>query len=448
MTQGTCPDNLSDGWHRFAIRWQETELALFIDGQQVISVPNPNLPIFVHEYSSVGCLYFLTAEATPQEKYYYQCNTQIGAVRYSLVARSDDMLAVLNPLEPDDLTSFFMGFDGDLSVSPDGVSLYTLIEDVLQDAGLNQNEYWIDPALRSVLVPAAYFDTQKHREALRKIAEAGLAVAYCRRQDGALMVEMLKNPLIDEQTETVFLHPAFPAEIETMQTYGIGADDYFTKRHPDAEIKNSISVTTQTLLPGERKEVYKSEEITLKAGEEYSTTVFYDHSPCFGAYAEVLETDGTAITVSVDVISATYYAWGADIKIKNNTGTTYTFIFRVTAYPLEIRSQQVVMRRDEESIAENGLKSYSFPDNPLVQTTEVAETIAGNLLAVCAPARRDVELSWRGNPALELGDMVCLPEYRSRDGDFDVKGFYIVVRQELELDGGLKASLTGRKINI
>ena len=54
-----------------------------------------------------------------------------------------------------------------------------------QDAGLHEGDYFIDATLKSVLVPAAYFDTQKHREALRKIAEAGLAVAYCRRQDGA-----------------------------------------------------------------------------------------------------------------------------------------------------------------------------------------------------------------------------------------------------------------------
>ena len=439
MTQGTCPDNLSDGWHRFAIRWQETELALFVDGEKVISISNPNLPIYVHEYSSVGCLYFLTAEATPQEKYYMQCNTLIGAARYSMLPRSDELLAAQNPLETDSQTSFFMGFDGDLSVAPEGVSLYTLIEDVLQDAGLQEGDNFIDPDLKNVLVPAAYFETQKHREALRKIAEAGLAVAYCRRQDGALMVEMLKNSLVDEQMETVFLHPAFPAEIETVQVYGIGADDYFPgKRHPDAEIKNSISVTTQPFLPGERKEVYKSEEITLKAGEEYSTTVFYNHSPCFGAVPEYVDIP------QVDIVFATHYAWGMNLKIKNNLSVTKTFTFSITAYPLEVRSQQVVTRKNEESIAQNGLKSYDFPDNPLVQSREVAQMIVDNLLQVYAPARRDVELTWRGNPALELGDVVCVPEYQ-RDG-IDARGHYVVVQQEFEWDGGLRAKLTGRRI--
>jgi hypothetical protein len=255
---------------------------------------------------------------------------------------------------------------------------------------LQEGDYFIDATLKNVLVPAAYFDTQKHREALRKIAEAGLAVAYCRREDGRLIIETLKNPLIDEQTETVFLHPAFPAEIETVQVYGIGADDYFPgKRHPDAEIKNSISVTTQPLLPGERKEVYKSEEITLKAGEEYSTTAFYEHSPCFGAVPEVDS------PYQVDIISATHYAWGMYLKIKNNHSETLTFTFSITAYPLEVRSQQVVTKKDEVSIAENGLKSYDFPDNPLVQSTSVAQVIADNLLAVCAPARRNADVDWR-----------------------------------------------------
>ena len=91
-----------------------------------------------------------------------------------------------------------------------------------------------------------------------------------------LIVETLKNPLIDEQTETVFLHPAFPAEIETVQVYGIGADDYFTKRHPDAEIKTSILRHNFSLYYRvERKEVYKSEKITLKStGKSIPTTAF------------------------------------------------------------------------------------------------------------------------------------------------------------------------------
>jgi hypothetical protein len=132
------------------------------------------------------------------------------------------------------------------------------------------------------------------------------------------------------------------------------------------------------------------------------------------------------------------------LKIKNNHSETLTFTFSITAYPLEVRSQQVVTKEDEVSIAENGLKSYDFPDNPLVQSTSVAQVIADNLLAVYSPARRDVELDWRGNPALELGDVVCVPEYQ-RDG-IDARGHYVVVQQEFEWDGGLRAKLTGRRI--
>lgn len=248
-----------------------------------------------------------------------------------------------------------------------------------------------------------------------------------------------ETPYIETQTETLYIQGAsFPAEIETVQAYGIGQDDYFDKRPVEAEVKNRISVTTQPLVPVGWEEVYRSEEITLKAGGETSITAYFDKSPCFGAVPEV-ESD-----YQVDIISATHYAWGMDVRIKNNHNSAVTFEFVAHAYPLEVMSKQVVTVQDGDSIAENGLQSYSFPDNPLVQSRNVAQMIADNLLAVYAPARRNAELDWRGNPALELGDVVCVPEYQ-RDG-IDARGHYVVVQQEFEWDGGLRAKLVGVKV--
>src|SRR5690606_8004436 len=59
-----------------------------------------------------------------------------------------------------------------------------------------------------------------------------------------------------------------------------------------------------------------------------------------------------------------------------------------------------VIAKDDESITENGLLPYEFPGNPLVQTVEMAEEIAGRLLRTFKDPRRNLELDWRGNPAL------------------------------------------------
>ena len=58
------------------------------------------------------------------------------------------------------------------------VSLKQLALDILTDYGLSSSGYLIDDSLDSMIVPIAWFDRMSHREALRLVAEAALAVVY------------------------------------------------------------------------------------------------------------------------------------------------------------------------------------------------------------------------------------------------------------------------------
>jgi len=88
------------------------------------------------------------------------------------------------------------------------------------------------------------------------------------------------------------------------------------------------------------------------------------------------------------------------------------------------------------SITENGALRYQYPDNPLVQTLQQAQAIAQALLASAKDPRRDIEVEWRGNPALELGDQVTVVGQ-------DVH----VIRQEINWAGALSARLVGRRVS-
>ena len=55
---------------------------------------------------------------------------------------------------------------------------------------------------------------------------------------------------------------------------------------------------------------------------------------------------------------------------------------------------------------------------------------------------RDIELEWRGNPALELGDPVMVVTDAARNR----RSSYLIVRQEFEWAGYLSARLTGRRL--
>jgi len=294
-------------------------------------------------------------------------------------------------------------------------SLYELAEIVLQDAGLTSDQYIIDTDLQSIIVPYAWFSPITHREALRRIAEAGLAVAFQNR-DGKIQIESFllaaDNPVLE-----------------------ITADDYFPPlRAPSKQdqVANEIIVDTQPLRPATAvEEVYRSNEpITIPASNTKTMTVYYNSSP-------VIEAQATLDTppAGVSIIDATYYGWGASVKIRNSTATEQQATFVIQGKPLTVQNKERAIARDEASILENGVLTFEFPANPLVQKLDQAQAIADALLASVKDPRRDIEVEWRGNPALLLGDQVTVKN----------KGYY-VIRQEIEWGGALTARLTGRKV--
>jgi len=291
-------------------------------------------------------------------------------------------------------------------------NLYDLAITVLIDAGMSAGEYFIDDDLKQYVIPYAYFDSQSHREALRKIAEASLGQAYCDRE-GILRIE-----------GATYLDSLVPVD-------NIARDDYFTKNNPTkwSEVANYIEVETQPLTLMSVQEVYKSNELeSIGAGRTKSITAFYNEIPCINAVA--------AITGTGTISSVNYYAWGAAIEVAS--ATAGTFELSINAQPLKVLNTEKIIKKDDNSIASNGQLKYTYPVNPLVQTRAQAENIASNLLLYYREPRKDIELDWRGNPAMILGDRITVTD---RNGAND----YYVISQQLEFDGALKSMIRGRK---
>jgi hypothetical protein len=293
-------------------------------------------------------------------------------------------------------------------------SLYELAEAVLQDAGLNSDEYTIDDALDDIVIRYSWFDPISHREALRRIAEAGLAAAFQNR-DGKIQIES-------------FLISGDEPVLE------ITEDDYFPPlRTPSRQdqVANEIIVDTQPLRPAlAAEEVYRSNEpITIPSSSTKAITAFYNQPPVIEAVASL-----DSPPAGVSIVDATYYGWGASIKIQNTNATDKQVTLVIQGKPLTVRNKERAIARDEASILENGVLRFEFPANPLVQTLTQAQAIASALLASVKEPRRDIEVEWRGNPALLLGDRVTV---KGKD--------YHVIRQELDWQGYLSARLVGRR---
>jgi len=294
-------------------------------------------------------------------------------------------------------------------------TLYDLAVAIFQDVKLRPDEYQIDSELKQFTIPYAYFESISHREALRLIAEASLGQVYCDRH-GVIRLESFSS------------RPGQGEEIT--------ADNYFKKDRPIkwGEIANFIEIETQPLKPDVLQEVYKSSEpVNIGAGQRKVITARYNETPCIDATATLESAPPGCI-----IEQAVYYAWGAEITVYSPT-TAGTFVLVINARPLKVLNKEKIIAKDDVSIINNGIIRYVYPENPLVQTPLMAQNIADRLLQSFKDPRRDVELEWRGNPALELGDAVIIREMQ------DWEQFF-TVRQELEYDGALKAQLSGRKM--
>lgn len=318
-------------------------------------------------------------------------------------------------------------------------SMYELAQMVLTDAGVSADLYWLDEELKQYVVPYAYFEPQTHREALRKIAEACLGQVYCDR-NGVIRFEGPSFTLnrIQALKQTVFLQSEFPAEAEIIEAYGISPKDYFKKDNPSrhSDIANSIIVEVQPLTVGDEEEIYRSSEaISIGANETKTVRIQYNSTPCMDV--------SISLSGAGQIVDSKIYAWGADVTVTSTTAGE--FILIATGKPLKPANKYTIIREDAQSILDNGRIEYKMPSNPLIQTRAIAETIAEKLLQYYKDPRRDLELEWRGNPALELGDIVVVDDYIRGGGKDENKGYYYIVKQELEYAGYLRAKLYGRR---
>ena len=182
-------------------------------------------------------------------------------------------------------------------------------------------------------------------------------------------------------------------------------------------------------------ETAEDEPFNIGANTTSTETLFYSDTPVINQDVEV----SPQIT-GVTVLSQTHYVWGSTIVVENLTGVSHDYYLVSTGDLYEVKGQQVVSKKDQNSIDENGENELIWETTPLLQTKVMAEIIATNILASFKDPQKDVQLqlSNSGNPAVELGDTITVTDkYASVD--------YAVTETEINFNGGLSINHKGRK---
>ncbi len=295
-------------------------------------------------------------------------------------------------------------------------SLYTIATQILADGLAASSGSWeIDPELQKYLVPYLWLSPTEHRKALGQIAEAAGGVAFqdrlgsIRVQAGNYLTRDVELPVVDS----------------------IGEDRILNIASPVSKIKNRIQITTFPYAAQAEQALWTlTDDLLIDSGETRLFRVKWaDYEAAIDCAISLVSTPAGAT-----VTSSSFYSWGADFSILGSSAGQ-SLALSVRGKPLALSGQQIVERSDGFSIRKNGEKVLVIKENAMVQTEFIAGEIAQDILDVTAQESRDIELTWRGDPTLELGDKVSV---------VDVPG--VIVTQEFNFNGALSASAQIRKI--
>ena len=227
--------------------------------------------------------------------------------------------------------------------------------------------------------------------------------------------------------------------------YQISSSEIISRNQPvlSTDLANYIEVWINPMVPAATaEEIYRSKEAeAIPPGETKTFTVEFDEEPVIEATA-TLEEAGPNLSIITN--ETKYFGSTAEIAVYNSGTTEQTCIIVVNGKPLEVQGRRKIVVKDEESILDHGLVKYEF-DSPLVQDEASARDIGQKILRLFSVARANIEIKWRGDPALELADICQIPEFEKL-GVTKKENFYITRQQFVIEDGGLNVSMAGRKV--
>ncbi len=292
------------------------------------------------------------------------------------------------------------------------VSIYEIVEDILQKGGLKATEYVISDSLKDQVVPMAFVPKMTVWDALQEIANAGLCRVYMDREDRTIIRAESELTLLN----AVRIHPG------NMFSY--------TSNVTLTEFANSINVEYCEITLSD--DLIDTAEIEVQLDPYQSKEIACDYTGDI-AYASAVSDNA-----SVRISNFSSGVNACTMTVRNTTGNYQTAMITISGNAIEINSKTLT-KQDEESVENFGKVEYTHPASELVQSYEHAEYIATILLAKMRANEGSITTIWRGDPALRLGDT-----YECEDRFGDEKQLFCEYNK-FSYDGGLKQETRGRK---
>ena len=295
-----------------------------------------------------------------------------------------------------------------LTHAKENIPLHDLVWDISDD-------------LENFTVPLLWFGKGSYFDAIKAVAEACMGYAWMSKNDVLCMRSYLTN--------------------SSLVDLAITRDNYIDKSQPSNvnEMKNYVEVEVSRISrdSSEIAVVYDDSTVfTVPADSEIEVNLSYKNTPVERAVASlVTPQDGLEIVAS----SIEYLSYGCTLRLRNTYSVPLSSAITVSAYEYTNSSAISETYQDDDLIAEYGRKEEKVT-NHLIQSRSMAALITVSLVENYGILRRDVNLDWVGDPRLEVGDVVSVPEYQENIANF------VVVKNDWAFDGTLSCKTSARKV--
>jgi hypothetical protein len=261
-----------------------------------------------------------------------------------------------------------------------------LVNKVINDSGLDITVRI--PANIGSRVIGACIPIVSHREAIRLIAQAARCVAFINRDDELELAELAVGTPVDT------------LDGNNMRDYPeVSVDDRV----------NTVDVAVYALYQQSPDDETLYEGIVVVRGTQ----------DVWIAYSEPGQSAAASVSGGT-LNNAAYYLYGAKLNITAAGEVTITVIGKALR-----SSESICTLSDTEP---NEIPQPLQIRNPLITTTEMAESVAAWVLSI---SRLVYPVTWRGNPALELMDTVTIEDAYGTDENA------VIVKQQFSFDGTL-----------
>ncbi len=282
---------------------------------------------------------------------------------------------------------------------------------LFRSLGLNATEYEVDSTL-SYPLKYGWFLNGKVKDTLQKMAEGGSCLVYVDRDNKIKVRNTFSGynrvGYLDDQTQVI--RSSIP------QKY--------------LKIYNQVSVIQKTPFVRDVEQILKLDKIVIEPGIRTLSKMEFSTGP-IAIISQMQCSNG----VFTKIKSFTHTAWNTTITIENTGPTAETIDIIAYGQKIEFVDTEATVQIAADSFI--GERKLTI-NNMYIQDEIVAKDYAARILQFVSDPGAYVEIDYRGNPAIELWDVLLLNDTADKIAGFEI----VPLRNSLDFDGSLTAKMT------